>query len=110
MSTLRQVWGVLIALSFSTRSQPAVAAVLGLVKMDCSGNPTRRDAAFQTPPPRLRIQLQADTAAKASARAAAKHLLKRGRVHTLADVYTCAYDRRLKQLPHLTVMQSGIDR
>jgi hypothetical protein len=31
-------------------------------------------------------------------------------VHTLADVYTCAYDRRLKQLPHLTVMQSGIAR
>jgi hypothetical protein len=61
-------------------------------------------AAFQTPPPRLRIQLQTDTAAKASARAAAEHLLKRGRVHTLADVYACAYDRRLKQLSHLTVM------
>jgi hypothetical protein len=67
-------------------------------------------AAFQTPPPRLRIQLHADTAAKASARAAAEHLLKRGQVHTLADVYTCAYDRRLKQLPHLTVMRSGIDK
>ena len=66
--------------------------------------------AFQTPPPRLRIQLQADTAAKASARAAAEHLLKRGRVHTLADVYTCAYDRRLRQLPHLTLMEWGIDR
>jgi hypothetical protein len=67
-------------------------------------------AAFQTPPPRLRIQLQADTAAKASARAAAEHLLKRSRLHTLADVYTCAYHCRLKQLPHLTLMQSGIDR
>jgi hypothetical protein len=67
-------------------------------------------AVFQTPPPRLRIHLQADTAAEASARAAAEHLMKRGRVHTLADVYTCAYDRRLKQLPHLTFMQSGFDR
>jgi hypothetical protein len=67
-------------------------------------------AAFQTPPPRLGIQLQADIAAKASARAAAEHLLKRGRVYILADVYTCAYNRRLKQSPHLTVMQLGIDR
>jgi len=50
------------------------------------------------------------TAAKASARAAAEHLLKRDWVHILAEVYTCAYDRRLKQSPHLRVMQSGIDR
>jgi hypothetical protein len=60
-------------------------------------------AAFQTQPPRLRIQLQADTAAKASTRAAAEHLLKRSRMHTLAN-------RRLKQLPHLTAMQSEIYR
>jgi len=50
-------------------------------------------AAFQTQPPRLRIQLQADTAAKASTRAAAEHLLKRSRMHTLAN-------RRLKQDIH----------